>query len=610
MCGIAGVFGQHEPDIVRHMVARLRHRGPDDSYVVASENCTLGTARLSIQDVEHGRQPVTDHSGRILAALNGELYNYPTLREQILAAGYHLNTRCDTETLPYLYDKFGERLVKHIDGMFAIAVWDENTGSGFLARDRTGKKPLYYLEHQGALWFASEIKGLLGVPGFSRSLNPSALHHYLGYKHVPHPLSIFERIRQLPPGNRLLYRSGQPLDIEPFWHLSWAPREERFNESETVDRFVCLLRASVKKRLLSDVPVGFFLSGGLDSALTVAMAAEVSEHPVKTFTLVYDRESATTGKDADRRWARWAANKFRTEHHEEEVHFANFPTNLRRILSHFDEPFSGVISTYFLSELISRHVKVAISGDGADELFGSYRSHRLAQPLAAWPNFVPGGEFDATTLKSLRTPEDWQWRSRLLVFSDEEKSVLYTPEFVERVGALRTDENLRDGAFADLTAKDPLNRILEAEFKSFLPDQVLTFVDRLSMAHSLEVRAPFLDTEMVEFAAVLPAEMKIRDGVTKYLLKQAASRYFPAEMIHRPKEGFLMPIAQWLRHDLEPYVRDVLAPPRVRRTGVFDPTRVALLVDRFYASGDADYRYANQVYSLLVFQEWHDLYFG
>jgi asparagine synthase (glutamine-hydrolysing) len=592
------------------MIARLRHRGPDDSYVIASENCTLGTARLSIQDVEHGRQPVTDDSGRILAALNGELYNYPNLREQLLAAGHLLKTRCDTEALPHLYHEYGEELIKHIDGMFAVAVWDETTGSGFLARDRAGKKPLYYLEHQGALWFASEIKGLLEIPGFSRSLNPAALHHYLGYKHVPHPLSIFERIRQLPPGNRLLYRSGRPLQIEPYWHLSWAPQEEIRSESETIEQFVSLLRAGVKKRLLSDVPIGFFLSGGLDSALTVAMAAEVSEHPVKTFTLVYSRESATAGKEADRHWARWVANRFGTEHHEEEVHFVDFPANLRRILTHFDEPFAGVVSTYFLSQLISRHVKVAISGDGADELFGSYRSHRLVQPLAAWPKYIPGGEFDAATLQSLHTHEDWQWHSRLLVFSDEEKYALYTPEFNERIGLLRTDEHMHAAEFADLTAKDPLNRILEAEFKSNLPDQVLTFVDRLSMAHSLEIRAPFLDTEMVEFAATLPAQMKIRDRVTKYILKQASARYFPAEMIDRPKEGFLMPITQWLRHDLQSYVRDVLAPARVQRTGVFDPTQVNSLVDRLYSSSDTDYRDVNQVYSLLVFHEWHDLYFG
>jgi asparagine synthase (glutamine-hydrolysing) len=610
MCGIAGVFNRHEPDTVRRMVARLHHRGPDDACVVVSEKCTLGTARLSIQDVVHGRQPVTDESGRILAALNGELYNFPVLRERLLSAGHQLSTHCDTEVLPHLYEEHGEALTHHLDGMFAVAIWDEATGAGLLARDRAGKKPLYYLEHDGGLWFASEIKALLEVQGFSRRLNPPALHHYLGYKHVPHPLSIFERIKQLPPGSRLVYRAGRPPQIEPYWRLSWAPRHEDLSDSEASDQFLGLLRAGVKKRLLSDVPVGFFLSGGLDSALTVAMAREVSEHPIKTFTLTYAHESATPGKEADRYWARWVANRFGTEHHEEEVHFTDFPANLRRILTHFDEPFAGVVSTYFLSQLISRHVKVAISGDGADELFGSYLSHRLAQPLAAWPDIATGGEFDANTLERLHAPADWQWRSRLLVFSDAEKSALYTPDFNELIRGVRTDEHLHATAFANLTAKDPLDRVLEAEFKSIFPDQVLTFVDRLSMAHSLEVRTAFLDTEVIEFAAALPARMKIRDGVTKYLLKHASARYFPAEMIHRPKEGFLMPITQWLHRDLQSYVRDVLDPARIRRSGVFDAARVASLVDRLYSSDGADYRRANQVYSLLVFQEWYDLYFA
>lgn len=608
MCGIAGVFGRSDTDTVRRMIARLHHRGPDDAHVIAGENGTLGAARLSIQDVAHGRQPIIDESGRVIAAQNGEIYNYPALRECLLAAGHQLRTHCDTEVLPHLYAQHGADLPVHLDGMFAIAVWDVRAGRGLLARDRTGKKPLYYLEQDGALWFASEIKALLEIPGFTRRLNPAALHHYLSYKHVPHPLSIFEGIRQLPPASRLLFEPGRPPRIEPYWRLSWAPSGESLSESDASDQLLVLLRAAVKKRLLGDVPIGFFLSGGLDSSLTVALAAETSGSPVKTFTLTYAHESATLGKEADRHWASWTAKKFGTEHHEEMIQFADFPANLRRILTHFDEPFAGVISTYFLSQLIARHVKVAVSGDGADELFGSYRSHRLAQPLAAWPRVAPGGEFDPSTLARLHAPEDWRWRSRLLMFSDEEKSSLYTNDFRDRVGALRTDEHLRTTAFASLTAEDPLNRILEAEFKTIFPDQVLAFVDRLSMAHSLEVRTAFLDTAVVEFAASLPGRLKIKGGATKYLLKQVAARYFPAEMIHRPKEGFLMPITQWLLRDLQSYVRDVLAPSRVRRAGVFSPAQIEALVDRLYSSGVSDDRQVNQVYSLLVFHEWNDLY--
>lgn len=614
MCGIAGVFGRNDADTVRRMIARLHHRGPDDTHVVAGESFTLGAARLSIQDLAHGRQPLTDESGKIVAAQNGEIYNYPELRARLLKNGHRLATHCDTEALPHLYEETGAALPVQLDGMFAVAVWDGRDHTGLLARDRTGKKPLYlFSESDGALWFASEIKALLEVPGFSRELNPAALHHYLGYKHVPHPLSIFRGVSALPPATRLCWRSGRAPRIEPYWQASWAPSApapEAADEDALAARLLDLLRAGVSKRLLSDVPVGFFLSGGIDSSLTVALAAEVSAQPVKTFTLTYAHEASTAGKQADAHWARWTARRYGTEHHEEVVHFSDFPGNLRRILTHFDEPFAGVVSTYFLSQLISKHVKVAVSGDGADELFGSYLSHRMAAASALAPVAAPDGEFDAATLARLRSTPDWRWRSQLLVFSDEEKHALYTPDFRDSLGPLRTDEHLRDTAFAGLTARDPLNRVLEAEFKTIFPDQVLAFSDRLSMAHSLEVRTAFLDTAVVEFAAALPGRLKIKDGITKYLLKKAAARYFPAEMVHRKKEGFLMPVTQWLLRDLQAYVRDVLAPARVRRAGVFDPARVAALVDRLYATPDADYRQVNQVYSLLVFHEWHDLYFN
>jgi asparagine synthase (glutamine-hydrolysing) len=611
MCGIAGVFGRSDRETVGRMIARLHHRGPDDSHVVAGESFTLGAARLSIQDLAHGRQPLTDESGLIVAAQNGEIYNYPFLRERLLKHGHTLATHCDTEALPHLFEEAGPDLPAQLDGMFALAVWDGRTRSGLLARDRTGKKPLYlFHEADGTLWFASEIKALLEVPGFSRELDPAALHHFLGYKHVPHPLSIFRGITSLPPACRLRWQPGAPAVIEPYWRPNWAARPdlESQDEESSADRLLELLRAGVKKRLIADVPVGFFLSGGIDSSLTVALAAEVSPQTVKTFTLTYAHEAATSGKQADAHWARWTARRFGTEHHEEIVHFSDFPSNLRRILGHFDEPFAGVVSTFFLSQLIAKHVKVAVSGDGADELFGSYLSHRMGAALGQSPQTTATAEFDPAKLARLRSTPDWRWRSQLLVFSDEEKHALYAPDFRGLIGSLRTDEHLRDTAFSDLTAVDPLNRILEAEFKTFFPDQVLAFTDRLSMAHSLEVRTAFLDTAVVEFSAALPGRLKIKDGVTKYLLKKAAARYFPSEMIHRPKEGFLMPITQWLLRDLQPYVRDVLAPSRVGRAGVFDPARVTALIDRLYATPAADYRQVNQVYALLVFHEWHDLY--
>jgi asparagine synthase (glutamine-hydrolysing) len=365
---------------------------------------------------------------------------------------------------------------------------------------------------------------------------------------------------------------------------------------------------------MSDVPIGFFLSGGIDSSLSTVLATEVAGQRVKTFTLTYGNQSTTAGKNEDERWARWIADKWQTEHHEERIEFSSFPENFRRILRSFDEPFSGTISTFFLSALIARHVKVAVSGDGADELFGSYLSHRLAFPVAHYPRYAETGdarlirpfELQPDYVAQFATEPDWQWRSRLLVFSEAEKRALYSRDVMRSLNGTSTAESFRP-LFAALTARDPLNRMLEAEYRTIFPDQVLAFVDRLSMAHSLEVRSAYLDTEFVEFVATLPGRLKIRDGETKYILKRAALRYFPEEMVFRRKEGFVMPIAEWLRTDLKGYVVETLGADRLRLHGLFDPARVASLIERMTLP-DSTYMDANRVFSLLAFQEWFEQY--
>jgi asparagine synthase (glutamine-hydrolysing) len=593
MCGIAGYFGAGDRAAVPGMLAALHHRGPDDQHIVAGDQFALGAARLSIVDVAGGRQPLTNEDGTVVAAQNGELYNFPVARPVLLARGHQLHTRTDTELIPHLWEEHGERLPEHIDGMFAIAVWDTRSQTGLLARDRMGKKPLYYWEHAGALYFASELKALLEVPGFERRLNLEALHHYLGYKHVPHPLTIFEGVRMLPPAHRLLFRPGATPAVSRYWQLSFTTNGRVPDEAEVVEELLARMRRAVRRRLMSDVPVGFFLSGGIDSSLTTVLAAEASADPVKTFTLTYAGGSTTAGKEQDRQWARWVAERYATEHHEETISVSGYPASLRKILQAFDEPFAGVVSTYFLSQRMAQHVKVAVAGDGADELFGSYRSHRTA----AGVELPPGGA---------HAEPDWVWRSNLLVMSDEEKCALYAPDARAALAGVSTREHMRS-AFASLTARDPLNRVLEAEFHGIFPDQVLTFVDRLSMAHSLEVRSAFLDTEVVEYVAQLPGSLKIHNGETKYVLKQAAARYFPDEMIRRPKEGFLMPVTEWVLGDLQPWVRETLSSSRLALHGIFDPVRVGELVDRVYAPG-ADYTAVNRVLALVIFQEWYEMY--
>lgn len=614
------MFGRGDRAVAQAMLDTLRHRGPDDGHIVTGARFALGARRLSILDLEHGRQPMSNEDGTVWAVENGELYNYPQLRPRLLQSGHALQTHCDTEVLAHLYEEHGPGLPEHIDGMFAIALWDERTGTGLLARDRMGKKPLYYWQRGDTLYFASELKALLAIPGFTRTINVEAMHHYISLKHVPHPLSIFRDVYMLPPAHRLTFQPGHVPVISRYWDLDFSPSPEleQQGEEQLVDELVRRLGVGVQRRLLSDVPIGFFLSGGLDSSLSTALAAEAAGR-IKTFTLTYANESTTPGKEQDRRWARWVADKYGTEHHEETIEFSNYPDNLRRILGAFDEPFAGVVSSYFLSQLIARHVKVALSGDGADELFGSYLSHRLAQPLAQFPRYLQTGdaglirpfqdrpEYLAGLLGGHTAPgDDWRWRAKLLVFSEDEKAGLYSPDLRAALTGTSTAEYLRE-AFAHLTATSPLNRVLEAEFKTIFADQVLTYGDRLSMAHSLEVRSAYLDTDFVTFVARLPDRVKIKNGDTKYLLKQAARRYFPADMVDRPKEGFLMPVTQWLLGDLQPYVRDTLAASRLSRHGFFDSVRVTALVDRLYQPG-ADYTDVNKVLALVVFQEWYDRY--
>jgi asparagine synthase (glutamine-hydrolysing) len=619
MCGIAGIFGEAPKGLVDRMRDCLVHRGPDDGYSVEGDHFALGARRLSIIDLDGGRQPIANETGDIWVAQNGEIYNFPKLMAALKRAGHRFRSRSDTEVLVHLYEEKGPDFVDELNGMYAIGIWDGQRQKGVLARDRAGKKPLYYhLTDKGTLYFASEIKSLLTLPFVSRRICLPALHHYLSYKHVPAPLTIFADISMLPPAHRLIYSrgaAGRPqISIDRYWRLRfdrvWTGA---LPENEIVDRLLETLRSSVERRLISDVPVGFFLSGGIDSSLCTALAATISSSPVETFTLAYGPESTTAAKDKDRRCAALVAGKYGTKHHEEVIESSHVEDDLYAIISHFDEPFAGVISEYFLARRIARHVKVAVAGDGADELFGSYLSHRLAAPIAAyvqnggtWPE---GGDFGHMSAQDRKFAEriagpDSEWRYQLSVYFDEEKRSLYSADALRQIGGLSTAEHLKS-YFADLTARDPLNRILEAEFNSQLPDQILTYVDRLSMAHSLEVRAPYLDTEFMELAAGINGGWKIRNGETKYILKKAALRYLPEEVVYREKEGFILPINQWLLGNFESYARDLLSPERLTRHGLFEPGYVEDLVNRFY-SGET--QLANRVWTLMIFQVWHEVY--
>lgn len=582
MCGIVGAFGKPDTEAVNKMLPTLAHRGMDDEFSLSGQDYSIGVKRLSIIDLAGGRQPMRYKD--FVVCQNGEIFNYSELRESLIKSGHQFKTQCDTEVIAHLYEQCGEDFATQLNGMFAIALWDDKKKKGILVRDRMGEKPLYYFMNEGCLYFASEIKALLTLPFVNKEINLEALHHYLSYKHVPSPMTIFKGIWMLQPAHYLRYEIGQWPRVRQYWQLSYGGNEN-LAEDEIVEELLRLLKQGIKRRLVSDVPVGIFLSGGVDSSLVAAIAAELSNKPVETFTLTYPAGVASVGKVKDQDNARMVAEMYGTNHHEEMVEVNSFADVFPKIIKCFDQPFGGVVSTYFLSKAMGKHTKVGLTGDGADELFGNYLSHRMAA----------SGDYPI---------EDLTWRSKLFVFGEEEKPKLYSPEFAGIMKQYDTVEHLSQ-YFVGLGDADHLNRMLGAEFKGIFPDQVLEFSDKLSMAHTLELRAAYLDHEFVEFVVSISGDWKIRNGITKYILKKAAERYLPAELVNRTKEGFLLPITEWFYWSLRDYVESVLSESELLKHGYFNKDYVRQLIDGFYNKA-YDYRVGNKLLLLISFQEWYN----
>ena len=608
MCGITGFVGFRDHVALRAMANALRHRGPDDRGEFESDAASLAVRRLAIVDVPGGHQPMTNEDGSIVVVFNGEIYNAAALRRGLERLGHRFRTRCDTEILPHLYEECGNEFVQGLNGQFAIAVWDGKHRELLLTRDRLGIKPLFYQADDRHLRFGSEIKAILAGLDESPSTNLEAVYHYLSFKCVPAPLTIYKGIKAVLPGEQVAFRDGR-LTKRRYWTFDYTPVES-VDPQEAVDRLEKLLTASVKQRMIADAPVGALLSGGVDSSLIVAMAAKESSRPIKTFTLGYKERYGR--KDREVEAARQVARLFGTDHHEYRTSSAELVEDLPRIFGCFDEPFAGVMSPYFLHKLVGQHVKVCLGGDGADELFGSYLSHRLAQPihnllqfgtaeLRANPRLAAPFERDIDYVESLANAHDWSWRSSLFVFSEEDKRQLLNPDFHE-FSVFDTSAMTRD-IFARCGTQDPQNRQQHFDCSTVLPDLVLNFNDRLSMAHSIETRVPFLDHEVVEFTAPLPGNWKIRDGVCKWLLKEVARRHLPAEIVDRPKEGFVMPVNDWQRIELRNLIEKTLRPGRLEAHGFFRPEAVSDLVSRYYA-GETQLQY--KVWSLFCFQSWYD----
>lgn len=624
MCGICGFTGSPDENVLKRMTALIIHRGPDEDGYYADGNINLGMRRLSIIDVTTGHQPIHNEDRSIWTVFNGEIYNFQELRKELEEKGHRFYTdHSDTEVVVHLYEEYGAGFVHRINGMFAIALWDKEKERFLLIRDRMGVKPLFYAIINGNLIFGSEIKAILAHPAYSRDLSYEGAYHYFTFKNIPAPLTAFKDIYSLLPGEMLTFSKGKATK-ERWWKIHFNENES-YDESYVKERILALLEDATRLRMISDVPFGAYLSGGVDSSSVVALMTRFADKPIKTFSLGYEDE--LENKEADLYYARKVSEAYRTEHYEYIMSHEELIDDIEDVITAFDQPFSGTISTYFLSKLIRQHVKVALSGDGADELFGSYLSHRVAQPMyhykklkaevkakEEWNSFIDKKKdlfapCDIPFLEGLFNKsqgDEVAWRYSLCLFSDEEKDALFTENF-RRSSNGASSLNLLKGHFKNLSAKNPLNRILEMEWNTQLPDQVLAFLDFLSMAHSVEIRSPFLDYRLVEFAATIPGNMKIKNGNVKDILKNTVDSLLPQGITNRPKEGFVLPVFDWMVEKLRDYSLDVLSEKRLTKHNLLNTDVVKNILSDYYSGNKSA---AGKVWNLMMFQVWWEKYFG
>jgi asparagine synthase (glutamine-hydrolysing) len=618
MCGICGTYDfargrAADVALLERMNETLLHRGPDGAGVFAEGPIGLAARRLAIIDLEHGDQPMTADDGDVAVVQNGEILNHLELRASLERSGVRFRTSCDTEVLLHMYLRHGPEFVEHLRGMFAVALWDRRERRLLLARDRFGIKPLYYSAADGTLSFASELKALLAQPSFSREIDRQALHAYLSFNSIPAPLTIFRAARKLPPGHLLLCDPDGGVRVERFARPAPAHSEAVRGESpaslaaELRER----LRDSVTAHLLADVPVGILLSGGVDSSVLAALAAESSADRVSTFSIGF-RERSFNELDL----ARQVAARYGTDHHELVV-TPDIAELLPRLVAAFDEPFadSSAVPTYLVSRLASEHVKVVLSGEGGDELFGGYETYsadllaRRMGPLAMWmtplverlPSSSARVSLDyrakrfvrAAALPALERHHGWKE-----IFSAPQRARLVVEGWQDPGFDPLTGWRER---FAETAGAPLLARLQDVDLGIYLADDLLVKTDRMSMVHGLEARVPFLDPVVSELALALPTRMKVRGLSKKRLLRQAAGPLIPAGILKARKRGFSIPAAAWLRGELEPLARELLAPERTRSQGFFEPSEPVRLLDDHVARRED---HSRQLWGLMSFSLW------
>jgi len=620
MCGIAGVVdltaGGVRRDALERMTRLLEHRGPDDEGCVVLGPVGLGHRRLSIIDLGGGHQPMSTEDGTLHIVFNGEIYNFPEVRAELVRLGETFRTRSDTEVILKAYRVWGVDALARLNGMFAFAIWDEPRQLLFAARDRLGKKPFFYHQRSGLLTFASEMKSLLAYPGTERTIDPGAIDLYLTHSYVPSPRTIFTGVRKLPPAHYLTFERGR-LTVAPYWELRYGVEGPRQAEDQYVERLEHLFREAVRRRLISDVPIGAFLSGGLDSSAVVGMMAQISDEPVRTFTIGFEEEGFSEVEDA-----RLIAKHFGTRHSEYVVK-ADAIAVLPELVWYLDEPFgdSSAVPSYYVAKMAREQVKVVLSGDGGDELFGGYTRYIDALRPRPW-RWIPGGVRRRVigTLAEL-LPINTPGRNRLYEMghlsnntpSDRLgiypyiKDRLYSRAMRGEVSRSRAEPEGSPAVVdpAPMRSLDALSRLQYWDTKSYLPDDILVKVDRTSMAHALETRAPLLDHVLVSYVATIPSDLKLKDGVSKYLFRKMAARYLPAAVFNKKKQGFGIPKDAWFRSDLKGHARERLLDPRSLGRGYFDRAVLERVLE-YHAAGQRDY--SDWLWSLLVLEEWHRVF--
>jgi asparagine synthase (glutamine-hydrolysing) len=632
MCGICGIHNLflrplEDPALVDRMSARLRHRGPDSQGKFELPHLRLAIRRLSIIDLKTGDQPLSNETGEINLVFNGEIYNYRELREDLLERGHHFKTQSDGEVIAHLYEDKGTKFVRELNGMFAIALWDERAKRLILARDRAGEKPLYYWESDGTLLFGSEIKALLEHSGVSREIDREALSQYFFYGYFPSPRSVYADIKKLPAAHMMVVEN-RIMEIECYWRIQSylrapeAGRMTRQQEEAACEELGQKLREASISRLVSDVPLGVFLSGGIDSSTLVATMSELSPGNVNSFSVSFPERSFDEGE-----YAEFVATHFNTKHHVLMADDKTMRGALLTLMDHLDEPMAdpAIIPTYLLSCFAREHIKVALSGEGSDELFGGYPTYlgaraaeyylmlpeilrrqvfdRVREILPVSSDAVPKGLFLRRFLTHAEKDPAVRHHSWFGMFSADELERLYTPQWAGPHSPIGVIFNpllrVLEGARFD----EALAEMLYLDYRMYLEDNLLVKVDRASMACSLEMRTPFLDHRLIEFAAGLPTNLKVRGFRTKYILKKAVEKWLPHKIVYRQKRGFTVPVASWLRNELQPLVADTLEEGKLKRQGLLDSSYVQQLI-REHSDAQADHRKA--LWTLLCFQLWYD----